>query len=232
MNNICIVIPTYNERLNIKLLIEHILSLNIPNLAIAVIDDNSPDKTWEVVESLSKKYKQVHLLLRKTDKGRGSAGIDGFRYALDNSADIIIEMDADFSHQPQHIPALLEALKKTDVVVGSRFLENGTDKRKKLKRKILTVCCNFYANLILGLHLTDPNSGYRCYKRKVIETIINNLYAKGADIVQDVIYNCRKRGFKISEIPINFQDRKLGETTKTSKDFIAGAITCLKLRFS
>ncbi len=230
MPKIFVMIPTYNEALNILALIEEILVLGVENMHVLVVDDNSPDGTAKIVQSLLKNNKNIHLLLRIENKGRGLAGIEGFKYALANGADIVIEMDADFSHQPKHIPALLGALKMADVVLGSRFIGAGVDKRE-YKRRFLTVLCNLYANLILKLKLTDPNSGYRCYKRKVLELIIGDLKAIGADIVQDVIYNCNQHGFKISEIPVEFKNRRLGETTKTFKDFVNGAITCLRLRF-
>ncbi|HIH13870.1 MAG TPA: polyprenol monophosphomannose synthase [Nanoarchaeota archaeon] len=224
-----IIIPTYNEAQNIPLLLDEILKRCIENLNILVVDDNSPDGTWRIVEELAKKHKKVHLLLRKENKGRGLAGIDGFKYALANGADIVIEMDADFSHHPKHISEFLEAIKNADVVAGSRFIASGADKRK-WDRKILTILCNGFANTVLGLKMSDPNSGYRCYRRRALESIVPRLNAKGADIVQDVIYNCRKEGFNIKEIPIDFKDREFGETTKTFSDFMSGAITVLKLR--
>lgn len=230
MEKTFVVIPTYNESANIKNLIDEILSLD-KSFHIVVVDDDSPDGTWKIVEELSKKHKHIHLLLRKGSKGRGLAGIDGFKYALRHGAEIIIEIDADFSHHPKHIPQFLDTIKYADVVIGSRFAEGGSDKRV-WKRKYLTVLCNAFANVILNLNLTDPNSGYRCYKRNVLEAIVPKLTARGADIVQDIIFNCKKNGFKIIEIPIDFEDRKLGDTTKTAKDFINGIKTCLKLRFS
>lgn len=230
MQKTVVTIPTYNESLNISKLIYDILSLGITNLEIVVIDDNSPDGTWKIIENLSKEHQNIHLLLRKENKGRGLSGIEGFEFALSRNADIVIEMDADFSHNPKHIPEFLEAIKNSDVVTGSRFLKRGAD-RRGWKRKISTIACNKFANIVLGLRMSDPNSGYRCYKKKVLETIVPKLSARGADIVQDVIYNCAKNGFKINEIPIDFEDRKFGETTKTSKDFVNGLKTCLKLRF-
>src|SRR3989344_1509950 len=231
MPKIIVTIPTWNEGLNIKLLIDEILALKIKDLKIVVADDNSPDGTWKIVEELSKKNKKVHLLHRLTNKGRGLAGIDGFKKALELGADIIVEMDADFSHHPKHIPELLSALDNADVSIGSRFKLGGYDKRG-LKRRILTKFSNSFANIVLGVRLTDPNSGYRCYKREAMSKIINNLKAPGPDIVQDVINSCKTNNLKLVEVPIDFQDRERGETTKTFKDFINGAVTTLKLRLS
>src|SRR3989338_10264279 len=115
-----VMIPTYNERENIKELIDKILKLKIKNLHIVAVDDNSPDGTWKIVQSISNKKKYVHLLLRKKEKGRGSAGRDGFIYCLKNGADIVVETDADMSHDPKYIPALIAGLKDADLVLGSR----------------------------------------------------------------------------------------------------------------
>src|SRR3989338_8566852 len=115
-----VMIPTYNEKENIAILINKILKLKIKKLHIVVADDNSPDGTWEIVQSISKKNKNVHLLLRKTDKGRGSAGRDGFIYCLKNNADIVVEMDADMSHDPKYIPLMIDELKNADLILGSR----------------------------------------------------------------------------------------------------------------
>src|SRR3990167_2921307 len=118
-----IIIPTYNESENIAILINKILSLNIKNLHIVVADDNSPDGTWKIVEGISKKNKNLHLLLRKENKGRGSAGRDGFIYCLKHGADVVVEMDADLSHDPKYIPELIKGLGNADLVLGSRRLK-------------------------------------------------------------------------------------------------------------
>ncbi|MEK6923193.1 MAG: polyprenol monophosphomannose synthase [Nanoarchaeota archaeon] len=227
---IIVTIPTWNEGKNIPLLLDSILELNIPNLEVVVGDDNSPDGTWKIVQELSKTNNKIHLLHRIQNKGRGAAGIDLFKYAYENGADFVIEMDADFSHQPKHIPELLEQAKLYDVVIGSRFLIGASDVERTVSRQISTVLCNIYAQLMLGLNLTDPNSGFRCYTREALGKIINDLRARGPDIVQDVIWQCKKNNLRIKEIPIEFVDRKYGETTKTYKDFINGALTTLKLR--
>jgi len=231
MPKIIVTIPTWNESLNIKLLIDEILALKNKDLEIVVADDNSPDGTWKIVEEISKINKKVHLLHRVTNKGRGLAGIDGFKKAMELGADIIVEMDADFSHHPRHIPELVNSLQNADVSIGSRFKIGGYDKRG-LKRRVLTKGSNAFANIVLGVNLTDPNSGYRCYKREAMGKIVDKLKAPGPDIVQDVIDKCKINNLKLIEIPIDFQDRERGETTKTFKDFINGAVTTLKLRFS
>ena len=227
---IIVTIPTWNESKNISLLLESILNLNVLGLEVIVGDDNSPDGTWKVVQELSKTNKKIHLLHRTKNKGRGAAGIDLFKYAYENGADFVIEMDADFSHQPKHIPELLEQAKICDVVIGSRFTKGASDIERTPSRQISTILCNVYAQVLLGLNLTDPNSGFRCYSREALGKIVNDLRAQGPDIVQDVVWQCKKNNLRIKEIPIEFIDRKHGETTKTYKDFINGALTTLKLR--
>src|SRR3989338_6476281 len=127
-----IMIPTYNEKENIASLIDEILNLKIKNVHIAVIDDYSPDGTWKIVQDIAKKKKNVHLLLRKKDRGRGHAGKDGFIYCLKNKADIVVEMDADFSHNPKYIPKMLNEIKNYDIILGSRQVNEGKDVGRSL----------------------------------------------------------------------------------------------------
>ena len=226
-----IMIPTYNESKNIGRLISEILELNIKDLDIVVVDDNSPDKTWQIVEKICKKRKNVHLLLRKKNKGRGFAGVAGFQYCLGMGADYIIEMDADFSHNPKYIPGLLKEIKNYDVVIGSRFVKGAKDVGRGFARTTITKLANLYIRLILGLSIKDPNSGYRCFRRNVLERInLGKVKAGNADIVQEIIYKCHKKGFKMKEIPIIFKDRKAGKTTKTPIDFLRGLAVVLRLR--
>ena len=164
-------IPTYNEKENIANLIDEILKLKIKNLHIVVADDNSPDGTWRIVQQISKKKKNVHLLLRTKSRGRGSAGKDGFIYCLKNNADIIIEMDADMSHNPKYIPSLIKELRNADLVLGSRRVKGSKEIGRSWFRRFITIAANSYITIILGIKVRDCNSGYRCFKRKVLETI-------------------------------------------------------------
>jgi len=224
-------IPTYNESKNIREIIENILNLNISGLEIVVVDDDSPDKTWKLVLERSKEDKRIHLLHRKNKKGRGYAGIAGFKYALSQDADFIIEMDADFSHDPKYIPELLKQAEKYDLVLGSRFIKGGKDSDRARSRRLTTILAVLYIQLIMGLRIKDPNSGYRCFKRKALASIVNSLVSKDADIVQEVLYKIYVRRYKIKEIPIIFKDRIRGKTTKTFRDFIKGLLIVLKWRF-
>jgi len=227
-----VMIPTYNEAENIKALIKDILNLK-KDINIVVVDDDSPDKTWKIVEDISKKEKNVHLLLRKTKKGRGLAGIAGFKYCLDKGADYIIEMDADFSHDPLFIAKLLEKIPHYDLVLGSRYTKGGKDTRKGLLRAVISHSARTYIRLILGIKVKDPTSGYRCFKKHALKSInLETLKAKDPFIVTETLYRCHKKGLKIGETPIIFKERKQGKSKLGGDTLLRYLINVLKLRFS
>lgn len=224
-------IPTYNEKENIKILIDKILKLKIKNLNIVVVDDNSPDGTWKIVQGISKNKKNVHLLLRKRDKGRGSAGRDGFIYCLKNGADGIVEMDADMSHDPKYIPLMIKELKNADLVLGSRMAEGGKEIGRNYIRRLMTSFANFYIRLMLGLKVKDCNAGFRCFRREVLEKIkLEKLQSKGPAIIQEVLFKAHLKGFKIKEIPITFVDRIQGNSKLGFPQLADGYFKILKLK--
>lgn len=226
-----VMIPTYNEKENIRNLIDKIIKLKIKNLHIAVADDNSPDGTWKIVQDISRKNKNVNLLLRKKDKGRGAAGRDGFIYCLKNGADVVVEMDADMSHDPKYIPSMLEELKNADLVLGSRRVEGGKDVGRGLLRKFVTLGANLYIRIMLGLKVKDCNSGFRCFKREVLEKINpEKLESKGPSIVQEVLFKAHMKGFRIKEMPITFINRTKGNSKLGIPQLIAGYFMVLKLK--
>jgi len=208
-----VMIPTYNERENIGNLIREILNLKISDLHVVVVDDNSPDGTSEIVKNLSKEHPEVELLLRTTGRGRGSAGIAGFKYALEHGADCVVEMDADFSHHPKYIPSFLEAIQEADMVIGSRSVAGGKDVNRGIVRRVITFLAGVYVRIQLGLKIQDVSSGYRCFKRKVLEAIeLDSMISTGPSIVSEVFYRVHLKGFSIKEIPIEFADRTHGQT--------------------
>ena len=226
-----VMIPTYNEKDNIGNLIKSILKLRIKNLEIVAVDDNSPDGTAEIVENMSKKNKKIHLLLRTKNKGRGSAGRDGFIYCLKKGADIIIEMDGDFSHDPKYIPLMIEELKDADLVLGSRRVKGAKEVGRSLARRTITRLANFYIRIILGLNVKDCNSGFRCFKREVLERIEpKKLESSGPSIVQEVLFKAHLNGFKIKEVPITFVDRTKGKSKLGLPQLAAGYFMVLKLK--
>jgi len=228
-----VMVPTYNEAENIKDLVEQILKLNIKDLSVVVVDDNSPDGTAGIVKNI--KNKNVSVIVRTSIKGRGIAMVDGFRKAIQDKADYIIEMDADFSHDPKYIPKLLEKMDEYDVCLGSRFVNDNEEKGgqvgRGIVRRTITNCANFYIRTMFGVKIRDCNSGFRCFKRKVLEDIgVDNMKAIGPAIVQELLYKSARKGFKIGEIPIVFVDRQRGKSKLGMKELIKGYTTVLKLR--
>ena len=216
-------VPTYNEKENINTLIDEILKLKIKNLHIVVVDDNSPDNTWKIIQEISKKKKKVHLLLRKNDRGRGSAGRDGFIHCLKNDADIIVEMDADMSHNPKYIPVMIKELKNADVILGSRRVKGSKEIGRSRFRRLVTLIANLYITLMLGIRVKDCNSGYRCFKREVLEKIKpEKIESKGPSIVQEVLFKAHLNRFRIKEIPITFINRTKGKSKLGLNQLAAG----------
>jgi len=209
-----VVIPTYNERENVLPLLLKILSLKTEEeLSILVVDDDSPDGTGAVVSALAQKEKNIHLLTRKGKRGRGTAGIDGFLETLKFKPDYVIEMDADFSHQPGDIPHLLKETDEYDVVIGSRFVEGGRDINRNIGRKLITFIVRNFIRFHLKIPVKDVSSGFRCFRREVLERIdLKSLKSVGPSIVQEILYKTFLLGFRIKEIPITFKGRKAGKT--------------------
>jgi len=226
-----VMIPTYNEKENIGNLIDNILDLKIKDLHIVVADDNSPDGTWKIVQDISKNKKNVHLLLRKKNKGRGSGGRDGFIYCLKHKADIIVEMDADMSHDPKYIPIMIKELNNADLILGSRRVKGSKEIGRSFLRRFVTFAANLYITLMLGVKVKDCNSGYRCFKRKVLEKIKpEKLVSKGPSIVQEVLFKAHLNKFKIKEIPITFINRTKGKSKLGLKQLAVGYNMVLKLK--
>lgn len=215
-------LPTYNEAANILPLIDALVAVD-PKLEVLVIDDNSPDKTWELVERRSQEDSRVHLLHRMSDRGRGSAGIAGFQRALMLGADFVVEMDADWSHHPKYLPSLLQAAKRADVVIGSRLVPGGGEVGRNPLRTAITTGANLYLKAMLGLPMRDCTSGYRVFRRWVLESIAwNRVQSVGPAIVQEVLIAARSAGATFAEVPILFEERRAGHSTFNSQILVAG----------
>ncbi|HOK41107.1 MAG TPA: polyprenol monophosphomannose synthase [bacterium] len=229
---ILIVIPTYNEKENIEKLIRKIFEVN-SNYHILIVDDNSPDGTSEIVKKLQTEFTNLHLITRSGKLGLGTAYIAGLKYGYQNGFTAIGTMDADFSHSPEYLPAMVELLKKYDIGIGSRYVPGGGTKNWGIHRKILSRCANAFAKFMLGLKSNDNTAGFRLYKREVLEKInLDNIFSNGYSFLVEMIYKCQKAGFKVGETPIIFIDRKEGKS-KISKNEIFKAIkTILRLKFS
>ncbi|HEX9903052.1 MAG TPA: polyprenol monophosphomannose synthase [Acidobacteriota bacterium] len=209
-----VMIPTYNEAENIAGLIKDILALQVPfDLQILVADDNSPDGTWKIVQGLARHDKRVHLLRRMKRRGRGAGGLDGFRASLDLGADYVVEMDGDFSHRPGHIPALLEAAGRLDLVLGSRFVAGGRDADRSLLRRLITRLVRSFIRSRFRLPVRDVSSGFRVFRRRVLEALdLDDLISVGPSVVLETLYKAHLLGFTIGEVPIVFVDRTRGKT--------------------
>jgi dolichol-phosphate mannosyltransferase len=226
-----VIVPTYNERDNIKELIQKILEFS-PQIHILVIDDNSPDGTGKIVESLMSRIPNLYFINRTSRKGRGLAGIEGFKFALENNFDYIIEMDADFSHSPEYIPEFLKHIQDADIVIGSRFIKQAAILNRGLGRNIISLIANLYTRIILGiLDIRDVTSGYRCYKTTVFKQIgLEHLISGGPSILEEILFRAKRHKLKIKEIPIIFVHRKSGKSKLNFKILFNTFLTILRLR--
>jgi dolichol-phosphate mannosyltransferase len=227
-----VVVPTYNERENIGGLIEQILAL--PRFRVLVVDDNSPDGTAEIVAEYARRDSRVALLKRAGKLGLGTAYIAGFRCALDEGAQFIYEMDADFSHDPIYLPKLLEAAEQGyDLVLGSRYIDGGGTTDWGWIRKIISRGGNLYARILLGLPVSDATGGFRCYRRNVLETIdLGAIRSNGYSFQIEMVYRALQHGFKVGEIPIVFPDRRVGHSKMSRRIVVEALLTVLRLRLS
>ena len=225
-------VPTYNEALNIEPLLREILSQG-PDVGAVVVDDNSPDGTAAIVERLAKEDPRVRLILRKEERGRGTAGIVGFRYAVQEGIPFIIEMDADFSHQPFYLSSFLQHMEDCDVLIASRLVPGGGERGRHFLRKWITRLANFYIRLVLGLPVRDCTSGYRIFRREVLEAIdLDQIMSTGPSVVEEVLYKAYRRGFRIKEVPYILEERKAGESTFNRKIMLDALKMMWKIRRS
>ncbi|MBP1718245.1 MAG: hypothetical protein H6Q43_1683 [Deltaproteobacteria bacterium] len=210
-------VPTYNEALNIEPLLRGILSQG-PDVGAVVVDDSSPDGTAAIVERLAKEDPRVRLILRREERGRGTAGIVGFQYALQQGIPFIIEMDADFSHQPFYIPSFLRQMDDCDLLIASRLVSEGGERGRHILRRWITRLANFYVRLVLGLPVRDCTSGYRIFRREVLEAIeLDQIMSRGPSVVEEVLYKAYRRGFRVKEVPYILEERQAGESTFNCK---------------
>ncbi|HRZ87241.1 MAG TPA: polyprenol monophosphomannose synthase [bacterium] len=205
-----VIIPTYNESENIVPLARSIAALGI-GCDILVVDDSSPDGTSEIVARLAEEDPRVHLFRRAEKKGRGYAGIAGFKQALSMGADLIVEMDADFSHHPRFIPGLADACRGADIAIGSRGVAGGGEQGRGCFRRLLTKLANLYIRILLGEPIRDCTSGFRCFRRVVLENIdLDTMVSSGPSVVEEVLFRAKRRGFTFCEVPITFEQRQRG----------------------
>ncbi len=211
-----VIVPTYNEASNIVLLIPQILGQD-DRLDVLVVDDGSADGTGKIADQMASEDSRIHVMHREKKLGLGTAYVAGFRWALEHDYDLVFEMDADFSHDPKHLPEFLAAIAAVDVVLGSRYVGGRvTVVNWPIGRLIMSYGANIYARLVTGVKLADATGGFRCYRRKVLETIdLDDIRSNGYAFQIEMSFRSSRKGFRIKEIPIVFVDRTDG-TSKMS----------------
>jgi dolichol-phosphate mannosyltransferase len=214
-----IIIPTYNERENIALLIPAIKKV-VPEVHILVVDDNSPDNTSKHVKELAASLGNIFVLDRNKKEGLGKAYVAGFRWALERRYVYVFEMDADFSHDPKYLPDFLEAIKENDLVIGSRYISGVNVVNWPMSRLLISYFGNAYARMVTGIPVRDCTGGFKCFRREVLEALdLDSIASSGYSFQIEVNFYSWKKGFRIKEIPIVFTDRQRG-ASKISRGII------------
>lgn len=207
-----VIIPTYNEKENIRSVVELVLS-QAPSIDVLVVDDNSPDGTATIVSEMAKVDPRVHLMGRPGKQGLGTAYIAGFKWGLPRGYAYLIEMDADFSHDPREIPNMLKAGRAADLVLGSRYIDGVRVINWPLSRLFLSKGASYYVRIITGLPVYDPTGGFKCFRRCVLEAIeLDRVRSNGYAFQIEMSYKAWMKGFRVREIPITFADRYAGQS--------------------
>ncbi|MDD5643834.1 MAG: polyprenol monophosphomannose synthase [bacterium] len=233
MNKRLVIIPTYNERKNIVRLCEKIISME-EGFDILVVDDNSPDGTGELAEKMSSMHPEIHVIRRSGKMGIGSAYIEGFKWGLGKEYELFFEMDADFSHNPEDLLRITGTIRDCDLCVGSRYIEGGGVINWPLWRMLLSkFAARYYTRIITGMPLHDATSGFKCFRRTVLENIdFNQIHSEGYSFQIEMHYRIWKKGFQIKEIPIIFTDRQHGLSKMSKKIIFEAIIIVWKIKFS
>ncbi len=231
MNQILIVIPTYNERDNVTNLIKDIF-YTIDNVHILVVDDNSPDGTaGQVLDYKNRSRAKIDVLIRKAKRGLGGAYKAGFEYGLERDYDIIVTMDADLSHDPKYLIAMLNKVPDYDLVIGSRYIMDGGVRNWPLKRIFLSRCANMVTRAMLGVSGNDMTSGYRAYKSNLLRQIdISTIRSNGYSFLVEMYYRAYQKKARIYDVPIIFSDRRQGKSKISQKEIFLAIFTLLRLR--
>lgn len=219
MNDTLIIVPTYNERENLPRMAQKLLSLPV-KVDLLVVDDNSPDGTGKIADDLAVKHPEIHVLHRAEKNGLGRAYIAGFKWALEHHYEFIFEIDCDFSHDPEDIPRFLEAAKKqnADAVLGSRYDGGVRVVNWPLKRLMLSRSAGVYVNAITGMPFTDPTGGYKCFRRRALESIkLDEVRSNGYSFQIEMTHRLWRNGFKVIEVPIIFTERTQGQSKMSSR---------------
>ncbi|MXZ74623.1 MAG: polyprenol monophosphomannose synthase [Gemmatimonadetes bacterium] len=218
-----IIVPTYNEFENIQRLLPELMALD-PDIRVLVVDDNSPDGTGRLADKLAAENERISVLHRPKKLGLGSAYVAGFKYAIQQDVDCVFEMDADFSHDPAMIPKFIEEIASYDVVIGSRYISGINVVNWPMSRLLLSYFANIYTRVVTGMTIRDTTSGFKCFRREVLEHIdLDRVRSDGYAFQIEINFRCWRKGYRVREIPIIFVDRRSG-TSKLSRGVINEAV--------
>ena len=225
-------LPTYDERENLVPIVQAILAA-APQVHVLVIDDNSPDGTGQLADDLAAREPRVKALHRPGKQGLGKAYLAGFAWALERDYRYVLEMDADISHDPQRLPALLEAMREADLALGSRYVPGGGTVGWGLVRRIISMGGSLYARTILGVKVRDLTGGFKCFRREVLEAIdLGSVECTGYAFQIELTYRTLRRGFRVKEVPIVFEDRRVGRSKMSSRIVLEALGKVWSIRFS
>jgi dolichol-phosphate mannosyltransferase len=223
-----IVVPTYNERENLPLLIEALLRVSPAD--VLVVDDSSPDGTGQIADEWARNHSRVKVLHRAGKLGLGTAYLDGFRWGVREGYELLMSMDCDFSHDPKYVPEILKRAESADLVIGSRYVSGGGTRGWALRRKIISRVANTSVRVLLGLKTHDTSAGFRCYRRDALERIgLDTVESRGYNVLEEMVFRCEKYGLRVAEVPIIFVDRQRGKTKISVRDMIGVGTMVLRL---
>jgi len=224
-----VIVPTYNEHENIVLLVPELLALPV-GLNVLVVDDNSPDSTGLIVEEMAARQPRLSVIHRPGKLGLGTAYIAGFKKALATGAERILTMDADYSHHPRYIPAMIERSQTADLVIGSRYVRGGGAMGRSLPLRLVSSGGNAFAKIVLGLRAMDCTAGFRCYRRDVLEAIdLDSIISNGYSFLIEMLYLVQRRGWTVAEVPICYMDRQLGASKISRTEVTRALYTVVRL---
>jgi dolichol-phosphate mannosyltransferase len=230
-NDILIVIPTYNERENVSALVRQLFQM-VPSSDVMLIDDNSPDGTAEYAQQLFGANRSFSVLVRRGSRSFGRSLLDGYRVAVERGYARLVQMDADFSHDPNMVPTLIDASRAADVVIGSRYCTAGRVANWPWHRRLLSLFANRYVACITGLAVRDATSGFRCYTRRALESLLETGVASNGYAFQvEAVFRTQRAGLRVVEVPITFTDRRAGESKMSGKVILESVLKPWRLRF-
>ena len=227
-----IVVPTYNEGENVAALIPQLLNV-APNADVMLIDDNSPDQTADRAEQLFAVHPRFSSLRRESARGYGRSLLEGYRTAVDREYGRLVQLDADFSHDPVIVPQLIEGTRRADVLIGSRYCPGGSVANWPLRRRLLSRFANYYVRAITGLTVCDSTSGFRCYTRRALQVLLENpIAAEGYAFLVETTFRAQRAGLRTAEVPITFTDRREGQSKMSRAIILESVVKPWLLRFS